>query len=200
MEKIKFGDTPLNTSAEVYSLVDTGTTLILMNSTIFRSLLHVISNATVHKGLIAFPLASQAVLQPLRFKIKDNRELTLQPEQYTLRADEARARGGNTSLVYMWVGEYSGFIDGFGVILGHKFLKHYYSVYDGENVRVGFAPAKMNRMTSGPVPDSNLHPLPDEVEVGVPYPGKDSPCRLNFGCCDKDGKLDSDRCAVFGCD
>lgn len=140
-DNITFGDTDLSEGqGGVEGIADTGATLILLGHTLFRNLAEAIPNATVYQNKIAFPPESVESLRPLRFVVR-GQPLILQPEQYTLTRDESLRMGGDESKVYLWVGRSSHF-GSLGVTLGEKFLEHFYSVYDGTNGRVGFAPLK----------------------------------------------------------
>ncbi|KAF9404347.1 hypothetical protein BGZ94_004237 [Podila epigama] len=147
-DNIKFGDTVLasqNTSA----ISDTGTSLTLLDTTLFQALQKSIPGATVNKGMLSFPKTSVADLKTLTF-VLSGKNITLTPEQYLVRPIETLQLGGNPDLAYAWIGENTA-IPHIGVILGQKFLEHYYSVYDASGPpRVGFAPSRKPPTVSAP--------------------------------------------------
>ncbi|KAG0018055.1 hypothetical protein BGZ82_000551, partial [Podila clonocystis] len=154
-DKITFGD--INISADpVNGISDTGTTLILLSASYFKAFKNAIPGAYIDKGMIAFPPSSLSSLKDLTFVVK-GKSLTITPEQYTLKPLETRMMQGDTSKSYIWVGENTS-SPKLGVMLGQKFLEHFYSMYDGENKRVGFAPAKV-RTSADPTVNTPQAPV-----------------------------------------
>ncbi|KAF9390629.1 hypothetical protein CPB97_008818 [Podila verticillata] len=139
LDKVTFGNTTLVGAANGIS--DTGTSLILLNPAPFQALLNSIPGSRVSMGMITFPNTSLKYLKPLTFVIK-GKGLTILPEQYTLKPKETLMMQGDPRKSYIWIGENAA-APNLSVMLGQKFLEYFYSVYDGENNRVGFAPVKV---------------------------------------------------------
>lgn len=121
-------------------IADTGVSMTLLPSAQFQSLLDLIPGATVQDGLFSVPATNLKRLKPLSFVFR-GRRLALQPDQYTLLPQDNIRMSGDASNVYLWIGENTN-MSTLGVILGQKFMEHFYSVYDGEKRRVRFAPVK----------------------------------------------------------
>lgn len=201
VDKVTFGDTVL--AGAVNGISDTGTSLILFNSGPYQALLKSIPGSSGDKGMITFPPTSLKYLKPLTFVIK-GKELTLQPEQYTLKPKEARMMQGDPQKSYIWIGENKS-APYLSIMLGQKFLEYFYSVYDGENKRVGFAPVK-KRSGDSPTPET---PEPAPVKAPpAPAPGTPKPtppgdttpvpCDQSKICCRIFGYLNPLCCMVLG--
>lgn len=142
LDKICYGNTELNGNEEDMNngIADMGVSMTLLPSAQFQSLLDLISGATVQDGLISVFATNLKRLKPLSFVFR-GRRLALQPDQYTLLPQDNIRMGGDASNVYLWIGENTN-TPTLGMILGQKFMEHFYSVYDGEKRRVRFAPVK----------------------------------------------------------
>ncbi|KAF9330835.1 hypothetical protein BG006_006242, partial [Podila minutissima] len=99
--------------------------------------------------------------------------------------------GRDATKSYIWVGEDT-VAPTLGVMLGQKFLEHYYSINDGENSRVGFAPVKA-RTSEGPTVDTSeapVTPLPTPIPTPEPVkPTEPAPCDKTKICCQIFGNL-----------
>ncbi|KFH71134.1 hypothetical protein MVEG_03980 [Podila verticillata NRRL 6337] len=187
LDKVTFGDTVLVGAANGIS--DTGTSLILFNPASFLALMKSIPGSSEDKGMITFPTTSLKYLKPLTFVIK-GKALTILPEQYTLEPKETLMMQGDPKKSYIWIGEDRS-SSKLSVILGQKFLEHFYSVYDGVNNRVGFAPVKARLPT----------PETPATEVSKPTPPKNTtpaPCDQSKICCRIFGSLNPLCCKILG--
>ncbi|KAG0349425.1 hypothetical protein BG005_010983 [Podila minutissima] len=198
-DKITFGDTEISADP-INGISDTGTSLILLSPAFFKVLIDAIPSAVIHKGMISFPNTSLKRLKDMTFVVK-GKELTITPEQYTLKPLETRMMGGNATKTYIWVGENAA-VPTLGVILGQKFLEHYYSIYDGENSRVGFAPVKARTSERPTVdtPKAPVTPLPTPIPTPEPEkPTEPAPCDRTKICCRIFGNLNPMCCQLLGC-
>ncbi|KAF9435829.1 hypothetical protein BGZ76_005432 [Entomortierella beljakovae] len=136
---ISYGTTQV--SSTTHGIVDTGTTLILLSSTLTSNLYKNISGAKVDTttGLYVIPSSQVANLKNISFTI-GGKAFTLTPAQYLVPANQVANLGGVTSKTYSWIGSLGSNTSGLSFILGQKFLENYYSVYDTTNNRVGLAP------------------------------------------------------------
>jgi len=114
--------------------VDTGTSLMAGPSTIVHKLIELLQ--------LKSDCSNFAELPKLGFLV-GNRELTLDPEDYVARMDDHCS----LALMTLNVPPPKGPL----FIFGDPFLKKYYTVYDREHVKVGFAKAKL------PTPSSSQH-------------------------------------------
>ncbi|KAG0332766.1 hypothetical protein BG000_009757 [Podila horticola] len=198
-DKVTFGDTDISANP-VNGISDTGTSLILLSSSYFQTFMKAIPNAFIHRGMISFPTSSLTSLKDLTFIIK-GKALTITPEQYTLKSLEIRMMGGDQTNSYIWVGQNTA-APNLGVMLGQKFLEHFYSVYDGENSRVGFAPVKV-QTTEGPDVDTPPAAAPEPVKPApeLEKPGEPTtpaPCDQSKLCCRLFGNLNPICCLLTG--
>ncbi|KAG0085586.1 hypothetical protein BGZ93_008506 [Podila epicladia] len=195
-DKVTFGDKDISATS-INAISDTGTSLILLSPIYFQVLMSAIPSAVVHKGMVSFPNTSLKSLKNLTFVVK-GKELTITPEQYTLRPLDVRMMGGDKTKSYIWVGENKA-APSLGVMLGQKFLEHFYSVYDGETSRVGFAPVKTrtSREPTVPTPEAPIAapPMPSPTPTPTPTPVKPTvpaPCDKTNLCCRLFGYLNRD--------
>lgn len=70
-------------SEGIFSLSDTGTTMILLNQTLFKNVVSMIPNAIVHDFEVKVPREHVGGLQTITFVVKGH-NLTLTPDQYML--------------------------------------------------------------------------------------------------------------------
>ncbi|KAG6381827.1 acid protease [Boletus reticuloceps] len=122
-------------------IVDTGTTLILIADDFFARYLHAIPGAKVDSitGLIEIPQRSISSMHSLNFTIA-GRVFSLDVAAQLIPKDQNTAWGGDVKKRYGVVnhlGSPSG--QGMDFIIGQKFLERYYSVFDADSKRVGFA-------------------------------------------------------------
>ncbi|KAG0010450.1 hypothetical protein BGZ81_002763 [Podila clonocystis] len=196
-DKITFGDIDISADP-VNGISDTGTSLILLSASYFKALKNAIPDASIDKGMIAFPPSSLSSLKDLTFVVK-GKSLTITPEQYTLKPLETSMMGGDASKSYIWIGENTS-APNLGVMLGQKFLEYFYSIYDGENNRVGFAPVKVGTSADPTTPEP-VKPTPEPVKP-TPEPVKPTtpaPCDKSKICCRLFGNLNKACCLLLGC-
>jgi len=123
------------------SIVDTGTTLIIVDSAAATAIYKNIKGAKYSNAAAMWevPCKSLSSLPDISFTI-NGKAYPLTPEQYTVPAWETPYWGSSdTSQCLSYVtGENTGGLN----ILGQKFLENYVSVFDADSNRVGFAPRK----------------------------------------------------------
>ncbi|GAB5586440.1 hypothetical protein Unana1_01340 [Umbelopsis nana] len=137
ISKITYGTTSVSSSLP--GIVDTGTTLIYLQTSTFKALYKNIKGTYTDSttGLVVIPSSSYSSLKNVVFTI-GGKTFTLTPSQYILPQDQVTNWGGNVGTYYSLIGDL-GTGNGLDFILGQKFLENYYSVYDASNSRVGFA-------------------------------------------------------------
>ncbi|KAF8432236.1 acid protease [Boletus edulis BED1] len=115
-------------------IVDSGTTLVLFADDFFSVYMKAIPGANIdsNTGLLDIPPSSISRMQPLNFTLADR----------LFPADQNTALGGDPGKRYGTVGSFgnnsrSG--EGLDFLLGLKFLERYYSAFDADGNRVGFA-------------------------------------------------------------
>ncbi|KAJ2962355.1 hypothetical protein NQZ79_g2514 [Umbelopsis isabellina] len=152
VQSIEFGDTGvLWSSLGSAAVVDTGTTLILLDSDTFSFFYESIDGSSMEYGYWSIPCAALKTLPDLTFKINGN-AFTLTPSQYMLSQlqDETWGIPSGTCVSYIAQGDFSG--SDFQMILGQKFLENFVSVYDTDNNRLGLAPnAVASAMTTSTI-------------------------------------------------
>jgi len=121
--------------------VDTGTSLLAGPSDIINSLIDKIDVATDCSNYNSLPM--------LGFSVGGKR-LELAPEDYVDK--DAEANECSVGLMTLDVPPPKGPL----FIFGDPFLRKFYTVFDRENLRVGFAPAKH----PPPAPEPKVHPHP----------------------------------------
>ncbi|KAI0035580.1 acid protease [Vararia minispora EC-137] len=129
--------------------VDTGTTLTLIASDAFA----VYQNATggildIMTGLLTITEDQLTNLQSLYFNI-ENTMFEMTPNAQVWPRSLNTAIGGSADSIYLVVGDLgqsSG--QGLDFINGMTFLERFYSVYDSENTRVGFATTPFTNATT----------------------------------------------------
>ncbi|KAF9350685.1 hypothetical protein BGX26_011196 [Mortierella sp. AD094] len=136
---VTYGTTKI--SSTTHGIVDTGTTLILLSTSIVSSLYKNIRGAALdnNSGLYTIPSSQVSSLKNITFTI-GGKAFTLTPAQYLVPANQAANLGGTAGTTYSWIGSLGDNESGLAFILGQKFLENYYSVYDTTNNRVGLAP------------------------------------------------------------
>ncbi|KAF8141361.1 acid protease [Boletus edulis] len=122
-------------------IVDTGTTLVLIADDFFARYMHAIPGAKVdsNTGLIEIPRRSISSMHPLNFTIA-GQVFSLDVAAQLIPKDQNTAWGGDAKKRYgvvNFMGSRSG--QGMDFIIGQKFLERYYSVFDTDSKRVGFA-------------------------------------------------------------
>ncbi|KAJ2960292.1 hypothetical protein NQZ79_g4322 [Umbelopsis isabellina] len=127
-------------SGTLSGIVDTGTTLIYIQTAAYDSLYSNVAGYTVDSstGLVKIPSSSYSSLQNVEFTI-GGATFTLTPAEYILPQDQVANWGGSSGNYYSLIGDIGSSSGGLDFILGQKFLENYYSVYDTTNSRVGFA-------------------------------------------------------------
>ncbi|KAF9202351.1 hypothetical protein BGZ49_007480 [Haplosporangium sp. Z 27] len=128
-------------SSTTHGIVDTGTTLILLEDSFVTALYKNIPGAALdsNSGLYTIPSSQVSSLKNITFTI-GGKAFTLTPSQYLVPANQVSNQGGQAGTTYSWVGSLGQNQAGLAFILGQKFLENYYSVYDTTNNRVGLAP------------------------------------------------------------
>ncbi|KZT62044.1 acid protease [Calocera cornea HHB12733] len=136
IDGVSYGGTPLlNKTSE--AIVDTGTLPILLPFTAFFALRQLLNGTINDSGSLAgwLSLPATGTLQPVTLSIA-GAGLSLPPEAYLM--PESLYAHYNVSGPDRQTWFASG---GFGnAALGQKFLELFYSVYDSDNERIGFAP------------------------------------------------------------
>ncbi|KAI8065613.1 aspartic proteinase [Gongronella butleri] len=135
---ITYGSTTVQSSS-LPGIVDTGTTLIYLETSVYTAFYSHISGYKYdsNTGLVVIPASSYSTLQNISFTI-GGKAFTLTPAQYILPQAQVSAWGGTAGKYYSLIGDL-GTGAGLDFILGQKFLENYYSIYDTTNSRVGFA-------------------------------------------------------------
>ncbi|KAF8125492.1 acid protease [Boletus edulis] len=124
-------------------IVDTSTTLVLLADNFFSIYKNAIQGASMdpNTGLLEIPRSSIKHMRPLNFTLAD-RVFSLDVAAQLFPADQNTAWGGVPEKRYGTVGPFFGknsVVEGFDFIFGMKFLERYYSAFDADGKRVGFA-------------------------------------------------------------
>ena len=132
ISKFSYGSTSLATSAS--GIVDTGTTLIYIPTSAYNSFLSATGGSTDStSGLAEFSTAPTS-----NFNIAfGSTTFSLTPAQYLVPSAQYSFYGLTSGKYYAWIND--GGSSGVDVIIGQKFLEHYYAVFDTTNSRIGFA-------------------------------------------------------------
>ncbi|KAI8579385.1 hypothetical protein K450DRAFT_241870 [Umbelopsis ramanniana AG] len=138
ISKIAYGTTSVST-ASLPGIVDTGTTLIYLQTSTYTALYKNISGYKLDSttGLVVIPSSSYSSLKNISFTIGGT-AFTLTPAEYILPQAQVSAWGGTAGKYYSLIGDL-GTETGLDFILGQKFLENYYSIFDTSNSRVGLA-------------------------------------------------------------
>jgi Eukaryotic aspartyl protease len=128
ISKIAYGTTSVS-SASLPGIVDTGTTLIYLQTSTYTALYKNISGYKLDSttGLVVIPSSSYSSLKSITFTIGGT-AFTLTPAEYILPQAQVSAWGGTAGKYYSLIGDL-GTESGLDFILGQKFLENYYSVY-----------------------------------------------------------------------
>ncbi|KAF8952724.1 hypothetical protein BGZ46_003391, partial [Entomortierella lignicola] len=140
VSSITYGTAKVGSST--HGIVDTGTTLILLETTFVNALYKNISGAKLdsNTGLYTIPSSQVSSLKNVTFTI-GGKAFTLTPSQYLVPANQVTYLGGKAGTTYSWIGSLGDNEAGLAFILGQKFLENFYSVFDTTNNRVGLATA-----------------------------------------------------------
>lgn len=124
-------------------IVDTGTTLVLLATNYFNKF-KTATGGTVDSasGLLKIPSNKVSTLKNFSFTF-GSKAYTLTPDQYLVPAGQVTTYGGVKGGHYALIGDL-GSIGGQGLdfIAGLAFLEAYYSVFDSDQNRIGFATRK----------------------------------------------------------
>lgn len=126
LDKVRVGDKGVMGSEGIFSLSDTGTTMILLNRTLFKNVVSMIPNAIVHDFGVKVPREHVGGLQPITFVVKGHNP-TLTPDQYMLTQWESHLFNVDPKMANLWFPQHP---HPTGAVLGQKFLEKFYSVYD----------------------------------------------------------------------
>ncbi|KAG8891376.1 hypothetical protein FRC01_014741, partial [Tulasnella sp. 417] len=130
---LTYNGTPL-AGGEYSLLVDTGTTLIFVPSDNAEALYSQIPGSTpapeLGKGYFKFPCNSTVSSVAFRF---GNADFAIHPSDFNV--------GAHPSDPSSCIGAVLSVPNGSNAVAGDAFLKNWYSVYDYDEMRVGFAPA-----------------------------------------------------------
>ncbi|KAF8933706.1 family A1 protease [Dissophora ornata] len=123
-------------------IVDTGTTLILLQQDILNKVFSEVSGAVLDNssGLYTVPHGQLKKLKDVTFTI-GGKPFTLTPQQYIVPQNQYKVWGLSGSVHYTYFSTL-GFDSSLDAIIGQKFLENFYSVFDTTNNRVGLAPRK----------------------------------------------------------
>lgn len=141
---VHYGDGTVITGS-IAGIVDSGTTQILFSDSLFSAYKKSIPGVRFDSksGLLEIPKSSISKMRPLTFDIGGN-YFTLDVGAQLVPADENSAWGGERSKRYGVIGLLPDAASGNGVdfILGIAFMERFYTVFDAENTRMGFAYTK----------------------------------------------------------
>ncbi|KAH8557088.1 family A1 protease [Umbelopsis sp. PMI_123] len=128
ISKIAYGTTSVSTSS-LPGIVDTGTTLIYLQTSTYNALYKNISGYKLDSttGLVVIPSSSYSSLQNVTFTIGGT-AFTLTPAEYILPQDQVTNWGGTAGTYYSLIGDL-GTESGLDFILGQKFLENFYSIF-----------------------------------------------------------------------
>ncbi|KAF9347448.1 hypothetical protein BGX26_001050 [Mortierella sp. AD094] len=123
-------------------IVDTGTTLILLQKDILDKVFSYVPGAGFDSNstLYTVPHGQLNKLKDITFTI-GGKPFSLTPQQYIIPQNQYSNWGLTKGVHYTYFSTL-GFGAGLDAIIGQKFLENYYSVYDTTNNRVGLAPRK----------------------------------------------------------
>ncbi|OAA37603.1 Peptidase aspartic [Beauveria brongniartii RCEF 3172] len=137
----QYGSTNLGSTNA--GIVDTGTTLIYINTAAFNAFLKASGGTLDQNGLVSYTQKPTS-----NFSITfGSTKYDLTPAQYLIPKEQyANLKITDSSKFYAWINNGGNGTDQDGnpttdTIVGQKFLEYYYSVYDTTNSRVGFAKA-----------------------------------------------------------
>ncbi|KAF5376383.1 hypothetical protein D9757_008679 [Collybiopsis confluens] len=143
-ESVTYGSTSIVNNAQ--GIVDTGTTLILLNTNSFNAYIEAtgaVFDSTT--GLYRITLAQFENLQNLDFNIGGT-TFSLTPDAQIFPLLFNADIGGSPGGIYLMVGDL-GDEEGFDLINGFAFLERFYTVLDTTNSRVGFATTAFTNST-----------------------------------------------------
>ncbi|KAN0080186.1 Aspartic peptidase domain containing protein [Tylopilus felleus] len=126
----------------IAGILDTGDPMILIPDNFFQLYMDEIPGAVLNKkaGLMKIPRSSVAQMQPLHFRFGDH-DFTLDVDSQLVPQEIITASGGNTRNYYGTVRPMGRVTKhGFDFILGRPFMEKYYTVFDADRQRIGFAP------------------------------------------------------------
>ncbi|KAJ7202750.1 family A1 protease [Mycena haematopus] len=130
-------------------IVDTGTTLILLATDAFQNYKHETGAVEDRRtGLLRVTPAQFSRIQNLNFVIGDS-TYSLTPNAQIWPRSLNSDIGGDADSIYLIVsdlGTPSG--EGLDFINGYKFLERFYSAYDADNARIGFATTSFTTATT----------------------------------------------------
>jgi len=143
---ITIGSTSAGTAS---GIVDTGTTLVYLPSSAYNTWIKAIPSATVdnNSGLVRFPKSSLSSVPSISFTV-NGVKFTLNNYAQLVEQGLYSTMGLSSTYYYSWVG--NGGSSSLALTLGQKFLERFYSVYDTDNNRVGFATTSNSNPTSAP--------------------------------------------------
>ncbi|KAI8597926.1 aspartic peptidase domain-containing protein [Dissophora ornata] len=135
--RISFGNHVATTGGA--GIVDTGTTLILLQQNILSNVFSEVPGAAFdnNSGLYAIPHGQLKKLKDITFTI-GGKPFTLSPQQYLVPKNQYTNFGLSGDLHYTYFSILD-FFPGLDAIIGQKFLENFYSVFDTTNNRVGLA-------------------------------------------------------------
>lgn len=134
VQSFKYGTKTLGSGGS--GIVDTGTTLIYIPTSAYNAFLSAAGGKTdSSSGLSVFTKKPTS-----NFVITINGvAYSLTPAQYLVPTAQYSYYGLTSGKYYSWIN--NGGSSGVNTIIGQKFLENYYSVFDTNNARVGFATA-----------------------------------------------------------
>jgi len=132
-------------------IVDTGTTLIILPQTVYNAWIKAIPSASVdnESGLVKFPKSSLNSVPNITFTVGGT-AFTLNKFAQLVEQGLYSAFGLSSSNYYAWITNGGTDVQDVNFIIGQKFLERFYSVFDTNNNRVGFATTANSNPTAAP--------------------------------------------------
>ncbi|KAF8949189.1 hypothetical protein BGZ46_005187 [Entomortierella lignicola] len=132
--KIKFGGKTV--VSDISAVLDTGTPLILTTWEILKEIFSDIEGLGEDGRVMTLPKSEIHKLKDVTFELAGG-SIVYKPEQYLVPSFLEPDFGPTNGTQYTFFGVFGGF--GLPLLLGEPLMEHYYTIFDGDNQRVGFA-------------------------------------------------------------